>query len=128
MVAVSGRMGEKPTRLVTKMWLAVCLMVLAVALVPVCLPVASLHGRYDTPHSNRLQRHSFSNVAEGRPDGRLSRVTYQTLPFAVLGLIVPALDRSSLARSVSSAPPLLNTLPHRRKLGRANPGDPDALA
>lgn len=121
-------MGDKPIKLVTKIWLAGCLMVLAVALVPVCLPVASLHGRCDTPHSNRLQRHSFSNVAEGRPDGRVQRIVYQTLPSAVLGLIAPAFDPSSLARSVSSAPPLLSTLPHRRKLGRANPGDPDALA
>ena len=121
-------MGEQPTRLVTKLWLAACLVVLALALVPVYLPLASLHGRYDTPHANRLQRHSFSNVASGRPDGKLSQFVEKPLPYAALSLVLSVFGQPPLAGTAFCAQPLLRTLPHRRKLGRADPGDPEALA
>jgi hypothetical protein len=120
-------MSDKRIRLVTKIWLAACLVVLAVALVPVFVPTASLHARYTTPHSNRLQRHSFSNVAKGRPDARVAKISHEPLPFALLSLIRRGPNPSPWLQPVSSARPLLSLLPHRRKLGRANPGDPDLL-
>ncbi len=120
-------MSDKPVRLATKIWLAACLVTLAVALVPVFAPNASLHGRYATPHTDRLKRHSFLNVAEGRPDARLSKISHETMPFALLSLIGPVLDPWPLVSPISSAPPLLRVLPHRRKLGRADPGDPDPV-
>jgi len=121
-------MSDKPIRLVTRIWLAACLLMFAVALVPVLLPNASLHGRYTTPHSNRLQRHSFLNVAKGRPDAGVAKISHEPLPFALLSLIRRGVNPSPSLQPVSSARPLLSVLPHRRKLGRANPGDPDLLA
>ena len=120
-------MNDHPTRLLTKVWLAACLSVLAVALVPVLLPNTSVHGRYTIPHSNRLQRHSFLNVTEGRPDAKLPKLSHAPLPFGLLNLIGPQLDPWHLLGPGTLVRPLLSVLPHRRKLGRASPGDPDLL-
>ncbi len=119
-------MSDKRIRLVTRVWLAACLVVLALALVPVFVPTASSHG-YTAPHSNRLQRHSFLNVAKGRPDAGVAKISREPLPFALFSLIRLGVNASPSLQPVTSAPPPLSVLPHRRKLGRANPGDPYSL-
>src|SRR5579864_8543686 len=118
-------MSARPIRPTTRIWLIACLVTLAVALVPVLIPSAPLHGCYGIPHSNRLQRHSFLNVAERRPDARLSRVAHQPPPSALLGLFGPALNPRPRSRPIWIPAPLLSIQHHHRKLGRAKPGDPD---
>src|SRR5260370_36175449 len=117
-------MSARPIRLTTRIWLTACLVTLALALVPVLIPSASSHGCYGTPHSNRLQRHSFLNVAERRPDARLSRVAHQPPPSALLGLSGPALNPRPWSRPIWIAAPLLSGQHHHRKVGRCNSGRP----
>src|SRR5260370_29060223 len=117
-------MSARPIRLTTRIWLTACLVTLALALVPVLIPSASSHGCYGTPHSNRLQRHSFLNVAERRPDARLSRGAHQPPPSALLGLSGPALNPRPWSRPICIPAPLLSVQHHHRQLGRATPSDP----
>jgi len=131
--AVLGTQSNQPVmraravKIVTKIWLATCLVVLALALVPVFQPSASLHSRYGVSSSHRLQRHSFMNVADGRrPKARLLKTASQPSSCLVLVLIRPSLNHSPGLESGA----WLNSLsmfPHRRKFGRAQPGDPDHL-
>jgi len=120
-------MHAKAIKIVTKIWLATCLVVLAFALVPVFQPVTSLNQRYGVSSSHRLERHSFMNVADGRrPKARLLKTAYQPPSCLVLVLIRPSLNNWPLLESGPWQDPVSLFL-HRRKVGRTQPGDPDQL-
>lgn len=118
-------MTARPIRVPTKIWLAACLVMLAI--VPVFVPATTLNGFYRTPNSHRLQRHSFRNVAEGQPEARSPSAVHQSLPYLLSALSIPVFGHPSVSGLVQSQGRLLNLFPHRRKLGRASPGDPDSL-
>ncbi|MGO9059358.1 MAG: hypothetical protein ACLQU2_18520 [Candidatus Binataceae bacterium] len=117
-------MSAKPANILMKIWLAAFLVTLA--LVPVFLPTASLRGFYLTPNSHRLQRHSFRNVADGRLEAQSPNNGQRALPSLISGLTGVSFSPRPVFRSAPSSR-LLSLLPHRRKLGRASPGDSDSL-
>jgi hypothetical protein len=119
-------MRARPVKVPTKIWLAVCLVMLA--LVPVFLPTASFKGFYRTPNSHRLQRHSSRIVADGQPEALSPISDYQSLPCLLSALTAPlAFNHRPQSDPAPSSDGLLTLLPHRRKLGHASPGDPDSL-
>jgi len=118
-------MRAKPANVLMKIWLAAFLVTLA--LVPVFLPTASLRGFYLTPNSHRLQRHSFRNVAGGRLEARSPNDGQRALPSLMSALPALSFNPRPVLRSVPISSRLLSLLPHRRKLGRASPGEPDSL-
>ena len=121
-------MRARAVKIVTKVWLATCLVVLALALVPVFQPCASLHSRFGVSSSHRLQRHSFMNVADGRrPKARPLEIAGQPPSSLVLVLIRPTLNNDSRLLESEAWRAPLSLFPHRRKLGRAQPGVPDHL-
>jgi hypothetical protein len=117
-------MSAKPANVLMKIWLAAFLATLA--LVPVFLPTASLRGFYLTPNSHRLQRHSFRNVADGRLEALSPNDGQRALPSLMSALSAHSFNPRPVFRSAPSRR-LLSLLPHRRKLGRASPSDPDSL-
>jgi|SRR5580704_6402419 hypothetical protein len=120
-------MHARTLKIVTKIWLAACLVVMALALVPVFQASASSQSRYGVSSSHRLQRHSFMNVADARrPKARPLKTAIQPVSCVLLVLMRPSMDHSPLLERG----PWQDTstlLSHRRKFGRANPGDPDHL-